>query len=296
MRPWREEETGDGAMGLTDLRALVARAGVNDVWYEDPYLAERPVLLRAARPERYSPTTPVLFAHHGDLRNGGDYRDYWLPLVDEAQLLVIVPEFSSSAYPGSAWYNLGNRVDDDGRAKPRQEWTYGVPGRLVAALARQGITARRRYGLFGHSSGGQFVHRMISLGLRDGVAAAATANAGTYAMPDLDVAFPYGLGGTEVDEAGLRALLAFRLTVFAGTADIDTTSEHFPRNEAAMRQGPTRYARAHAYISVARDAAQRRCMTCAWTIVDVADVGHDGAQMSAAAAPVLAAALHALGV
>ena len=41
-----------------------------------------------------------------------------------------------------------------------------------------------------HSAGGQFVHRMISLGFRDRVAVAATANAGTYAMPDPGVAFP----------------------------------------------------------------------------------------------------------
>lgn len=164
-----------------------------------------------------------------------------------------------------------------------------MPGRVFASLRSQGVTARRCYGLFGHSSGGQFVHRMISLGFRDGVATAATANAGTYAMPDLDVTFPHGLGGTEIDKAALRALLAFRLTVFAGTADIDTTSEHFPRDD----EGPTRYARAHAYIAAARDAARRRGMSCAWTIIDVPDVGHDGAKMSAAAVAILAATLHA---
>jgi hypothetical protein len=137
------------------------------------------------------------------------------------------------------------------------------------------------------------VHRTISLGFYSAVVAAATANAGTYAMPTLDVAFPYGLGATEVDEAALRALLAVRLTVFAGTADIDTTSEHFPGDEAAMRQGPTRYARAHAYMTSARDAAKEHAVFCAWKIVDVAGVGHDGKAMSAAAAPILAAELHA---
>ena len=203
-----------------------------------------------------------------------------------------MPEFSATAYPGSAWYNLGNRADADGRARPREEWTYGVPGRVFAALCKQGVMARRYYGLFGHSSGGQFVRRMISLAFRDGVAAAGTANAGTYAMPDLDVAFPYGLGGTGVDEAALCALLAFRPTVFAGTADIDTASEHFPRDDAAMRQGPTRYARARAYMAAARDAAKRCRVSCAWPIVDVADVGHDGERMSSATA-VLSPLLHA---
>jgi len=279
-------------IGANDLRGLVAQAGANDAAYADPHLPERAIVLRAARPRHYSADTPVLFVHHGVQRNGGDYRDYWLPLVDTAQLLVIVPEFSWSAFPEAAWYNFGNRVDADGRPKPRTEWTYGVPERVFAALRQQGVTAAQRYGSFGHSAGGQFVHRMISLGFRERVAVAATANAGTYAMPDLGVAFPYGLGDTGLDEAALLALLAFRLMVFAGTADIDTTGEHFPRDEPAMRQGPTRYARAHAYLAAAREAARARGITCNWTITDVPDVGHDGAKMSAAAGAILAAALH----
>jgi hypothetical protein len=32
---------------------------------------------------------------------------------------------------------------------------------------------------------------------------------------------------------------------------------------------------------------------CAWTVIDVPGVGHDGHRMSIAAAPVIAAALHA---
>jgi poly(3-hydroxybutyrate) depolymerase len=275
-----------------DLRGLVAQAGANDVAYTDPHLPDRVIMLRAARPQGYSVHTPVLFVHHGMGRNGGDYRDYWLPLVDEARVLVVVPEFSSTDFPGSDWYNYGNRVDGDGRPKPRAEWTYGVPERVFASLREQGVTTVSRYGSFGHSAGGQFVHRMISLGFRERVAVAATANAGTYAMPDLGVAFPYGLGEAGLDEAALRALLAFRLIVFAGTADIDTTNDNFPREEAAMRQGPTRYARAHAYIAAAREAGCRRGVPCNWTIIDVPDVGHDGAKMSAAAAAIMAAALH----
>ncbi|HEY1432268.1 MAG TPA: hypothetical protein VGF39_11685 [Stellaceae bacterium] len=167
---------------------------------------------------------------------------------------------------------------------------------MFESLREQGITTSQHYGVFGHSSGGQFVHRMISLGFRGGVAVAATANAGTYTMPDLGVTFPHGLSHIGMDDGALCALLAFRLLVFAGTADIDTTSEHFPRDEAAMRQGPTRYARAHAYhayMATARGAAQQRGVPCNWMIIDVPDVGHDGAKMSSAAVSILAAALRA---
>ena len=57
-----------------DLQRLVSRAGANEVLYEDPFLAGRPLLLRSACPRAYSPVTPVLFVHHGDLRNAAEFR------------------------------------------------------------------------------------------------------------------------------------------------------------------------------------------------------------------------------
>jgi poly(3-hydroxybutyrate) depolymerase len=276
-----------------DLSAILARAGSNDVPYVDPQFPDRPLILRIARPKHCDAGTPVLFVHHGINRNGYDYRDYWLPLVDETGVLVIAPEFSKESYPLSRWYNFGNLRDEEGRPQPREQSTYAIVGRLFEALRAAGVTACAGYGLFGHSAGGQYVHRLLSLGYRDRVIAAVTANAGTYAMPDTGVDFPYGLGGTGVDEAALRALLGFRLTVMAGTADIDNTSANFPKEPQAMVQGGTRHARAHRYAAVAREQAARLGIPCAWTILDVPGVDHDGARMSAAAAPILGAALHA---
>jgi poly(3-hydroxybutyrate) depolymerase len=279
----------------SDLRAIVACAGSSDVPYVDPNLPDRPLILRVARPAMYDADTPILFVHHGVRRNGYDYRDFWLPLVDSARVLVIAPEFSDEHFPKSPWYNFGNLRDEAGRLKPREQWTYGIDGRLFEALRHAGVTRRPGYGLFGHSAGGQFVHRLLSLGFRERVAAAVTANAGTYAMPDLDVGFPYGLGGIGLDAAALAAFLRFPLTVMAGTADVDASSEHFPKEEQAMRQGGTRYERAHRYFANAHAAASRLGVECAWRIIDVPDVGHEGDRMSVAAAPVLAAQLRLPG-
>ncbi len=270
-----------------DLRAVTARAGSSDVPYVDPAFPDRPLILRIARPKSCDADTPVLFVHHGVLRNGYDYRDFWLPLVDKAGVLVIAPEFSEEHFPKPPWYNFGNLRDEAGKLRPREQWTYGIVGRLFEALRHDGVTRRTGYGLFGHSAGGQFVHRMLSLGFCEQVVAAVTANAGTYAMPDLDVEFPYGLGGVGLDQAAVEAFLRFPLIVMAGTADIDATSEHFPKEEQAMKQGGTRYERAHRYIANARAAASRLGIECAWKIIDVPDVGHEGDRMSVAAAPVL---------
>ena len=280
---------------MADLSRLVAAPGAHSVPYIDPAFPDRPLVMHAARPRQFRVDTPVLLVHHGVGRNGAAYRDYWMKLVDEAGILAIAIEFPEASFPDYLRYHFGNLHDESGTPNPRAQWTYGIDERLFAALRAQGVTARRRYGLFGHSAGGQFVHRMLSFGYREHVAVAVCANAGTYAMPDLDVAWPFGLGATEIDASGLAELLRFRITVMAGTEDTKTTGRFFPKGPRSMRQGGTRYERGHNYVRAGRAAAAALGTHCAWTVIDVPGVGHDGERMSIAAAPVVAAALHAAG-
>ena len=278
---------------MIDLSSLVAEPGAHSMAYFDPAFPDRTLLLHSARPRRHDPATPVLFVHHGVGRNGADYRDYWMRLVDEAGILAISIEFPEESFPEYLWYHFGNLHDDRGTPNPREQWTYGIDERLFAALQDQRLTHRQRYGLFGHSAGGQFVHRMLSFGFRDRVAVAVSANAGTYAMPDLATPWPFGLGETNLDAEALRELLAFPITVMTGTLDTKTTGKFFPNGPRSMRQGATRHERAHNYVRAGQTAAATLQTRCAWTVINVPDVGHDGECMSVAAAPVVAAALHA---
>ena len=278
---------------MTDLAALVAAPGANAMPYFDAAFPDQQLVLHSARPRHYDPTTPVLFVHHGVARNGEAYRDYWLHHVDEAGILAISIEFPESTFPEYLWYNFGNLHTKDGTANPRGQWTFGIDERLFDALQSQGVTRRNRYGLFGHSAGGQYVHRMVSFGYRNRVAIAVSANAGTYAMPDLDIPWPFGLGETELTTDALGELLGFRITVMAGTEDIKTSGKFFPKGPRSNRQGLTRHERAHNYVGMGRAVAAVLGTSCRWTVIDVPGVGHDGKGMSAAAAPVIAAALHA---
>ena len=88
-------------------------------------------------------------------------------------------------------------------------------------------------------------------------------------------------------------MVNFPITVMAGTADVKTTGRFFPKGPRSMRQGANRYERAHNYIRAGHETAAALQTTCAWTIVDVPDVGHDGKDMSAAAAPIVAAVIAA---
>ena len=217
---------------MTELTRLVNTPGANSLRYIDPAFPDRPLVLHAARPREYEAGTPIVFVHHGVNRNGRDYRDYWLDLVDEAGILAISIEFPEPSFPEYLWYHFGNLHAKDGTPNPREAWTFGIDGRLFEELRAQGVTTLAGYGLFGHSAGGQFVHRMLSFGFRDRVVIAVSANAGTYAMPDLATPWPFGLGNTDVDTEALRALLAFPITVMAGTEDVLTTGRFFPKGPA----------------------------------------------------------------
>ena len=178
---------------MTDLPKLVAEAGANSLDYADPAFPDRRLILHSARPRDWNPGMPVVLVHHGVGRNGASYRNYWLKLVDACRVLAISVEFPEESFPEYLWYNFGNLHRQDGTPNPRELWTFGIDERLFGQLRAQGITTRRRYGLFGHSAGGQFVHRMLTFGYREHVAIAVSANAGTYAMPDLSIAWPWGV-------------------------------------------------------------------------------------------------------
>lgn len=61
-----------------------------------------------------------------------------------------------------------------------------------------------------------------------------------------------------------------------------------------MRQRATRYERAHNYLRSGHATAAALQTSCGWTVIDVPGVGHDGKRMSAAAAPIVSAAMHAM--
>ena len=278
---------------MTDLSPLtLANASLP---YHDLAFPGQTLILHSAGPDRHRPDTPVLFVHHGVARNGRDYRDYWVDHARDLDLFVVSIEFPEATFPAYLWYNFGNLHAKDGTANPREAWSFGIIPRLFDAMRAQGITTRERYGQFGHSAGGQLVHRMLSFGYRGRVAIAVSANAGTYAMPDLDIPWPFGLGETEVTPDRLREILAFPITVMAGTEDTKTTGRFFPKGPRSNRQGATRYERAHNYLRAGQQAAEALGVTCAWRVIDVVGVGHQGRGMSDAAAPLIAERLHAAG-
>lgn len=244
---------------------------------------DRPIIVHTYRPATHQPDDPIVIVQHGMLRNGGEYRDFWIDTADKHRVLIAAPTFANEMFPDAENYNNG-MVLADGVVRPRDHWLYGVPDRVFAALRAGGATSRRKARLFGHSAGGQFAHRMLATGQGDAFDAVMAANPGWYTLPTLDRNFPEGLGGLGFDRATIARWLAWPMTIFAGDQDIDTADPNLPAQPEALAQGPTRFARAGFIHAFARAEAERLGLPFAWKLIVVPGIGHDGAAMSRAAA------------
>ena len=269
-------------MTADELGLALATSGRASISYTDPLSPDRPLVLECYRAPTYQPDGAVVLVQHGMGRNGGEYCEAWVPAADRHGLLIVATTFPEEGWPGALPYNNGNVLDENGTLRPREAWSQAIPGRVFALLREGGVTARTRAFLWGHSAGGQFVHRLMGTQPHALFEAAGPANAGWYTLPTLERAYPEGLGGIGLTRGDIVALLEYPMVIFAG--DQDLQAENLPNHPAAAAQGPTRFARAHHYLAQGQAEAARLGVACGWRIVVVPGVGHEGMRMSAVAA------------
>jgi pimeloyl-ACP methyl ester carboxylesterase len=268
-------------MSPDDLTRTLAQPGRASIPYLDRYNPDRPLMLECFRPQGHNPDKPVVIVQHGASRNGAEYCEAWIPAAERHGLLIVAITFSKEAWPDAVTYNNGHVLDEDGIPRPPECWSQAIPGRMFALLREAGVTRRDKTYLWGHSAGGQFVHRLLATqppGLFEAVGA---ANPGWYTLPTLDLPYPDGFGGIGLTRLDIVRFLGYPLVIFSGDQDVDGTAENFPRHAAAMAQGPNRFARAQFYIDRGRAEAAKLGEPCRWSRVVVSGVAHDGMRMSA---------------
>ena len=235
------------------------------------------------RPANAGVDAPIVFVMHGISRTGENYLKSWIPHAEKHAFILLVPEFSRDQFPGST-YERGNMIGRDGGRHPESQWSYtAIEDIFDAVRAANGLIAPT-YDIYGHSAGGQFVHRLVFLkpGARYKVAVAA--NSGWYVMPDFGVAYPYGLGGSGIALSQLAQALARRLVVLLGDDDTDPEHPQLRRTPEAMRQGANRLERGHAFYERARRAAVDMRTPFMWSVQVAPGVAHSNARMAPYAA------------
>jgi poly(3-hydroxybutyrate) depolymerase len=247
---------------------------------------DRPIPVHTYRPASCDAKCPLVIVLHGLTRGAAaSYRGYWEKSADRYGLVIAAPEFTDQAWPKAAAYNLG-----DIAAHPHDpsKWSYSAVEHLFDEIAE----GRTGYVLFGHSAGGQFVHRMALFLPGARATMMVAANPGWYTMPEwrADRAadpFPYSLVGSPAGEKQLKRSLARPFTLLLGTSDVDAGDKVLKHDAGTDREGANRYQRGQAFFTAAQAAARELDTPFAWTRVDVPGVAHSGARMSRAAAETL---------
>lgn len=238
-------------------------------------------------PAAVTPDTPVVVVMHGVNRDADRYRDEWSALAQQHRFIVVVPEFDAARFPGALGYNTGFFTEADGTPRPREMWSFAAIEPLFDNVRQRFGTQVRRYTIYGHSAGAQFVHRYAMFMPEARIAQAIAANAGWYTMPDREIAFPYGLDNTPMDAQTLKAALGKPLLVLLGTADTDTQDPDLRTTPEANRQGPHRFARGLRFYEQGRTAAAEMDAPFGWQLDRVPGVGHKNGLMAQAAAKLI---------
>jgi poly(3-hydroxybutyrate) depolymerase len=242
-----------------------------------------PFSVYAYRPQGLGLDAKVLMVVHGSSRTAEKYRDGMIEPVTRHGYLLIVPHFTAERFPGFWRFAMGGLYSATGAPKPPEQSTFAVLERVFQILRRDyGLTAQT-YDLFGHSAGGQFVHRMILFGQAKSARYVVAANSGTYTMPDETVPLPFGLSNAQLGPGHLKRVLTRPMMIMAGENDDDPFHRSLDRSREALAQGPHRLARATAFVERAKQAAAVLGVRSRWEFRSVPNTAHSGKRMGAAA-------------
>ena len=238
-------------------------------------------------PERLAPSAaPIVFVMHGHGKNAKGYRDTWTEHADKYQFMVVVPLFDREQWGGGN-YSYASVIAKDGKPRAASMWSFTVIEHLFDLIKRSTGNQSPTYFIYGHSEGGQFVHRLVLFLPEARYARAVAANPGWYTLPTFSVKYPYGLAGSPATAASLKQSLGREFFLMLGDRDTDPNHKDLRKTPEAMAQGATRFERGQNYFKETRKCAAELKCTLGWQIRVVPGAAHQNSEMSGPAAAVL---------
>lgn len=230
---------------------------------------------------------PVMILMHGNSRAAESYRDAMIPYAYEYGFLLIVPEFSKEYFPTSKDYHQGGVLTDGGEPVDEEDWAFSLIEPLFDHIKQDTGNESDHYYLYGFSAGSQFVHRFMMHKPENRADPVVAASAGTYSMPDFDIAYSYGLKNTVVAPDMLREFFSRDVTIMVGDADTVRSRSDLVKSPKADQQGWNRVERGEKFFDEAKEMADSLNVPFNWKFELISDVGHSQSGMAEHAADML---------
>lgn len=260
--------------------------------------AEKKIDVYYHLPISYDENTQVLLVIPGAGRNGWSYRDSWVEASEKHNVLILSPSYSEQSYPRFWNYNVARMISDVKINKAKsaiqsyrvvsdsKEWIFSDFDRVfnysVSELSRLTV---KKYDMFGHSAGGQILHRFALFDFKNKANRILASNSGWYTVPTFKENFPYGLNKGVSTQEKISAVFKSKLTIFLGELDNEhETRGHLVRNPQLDIQGIYRLSRGKHFFKKSLELASILKVKSNWNIHVVKGVGHDYKNMGKAAA------------
>jgi len=220
---------------------------------------------------------------HGASRNADEYIAVWKEFAEANNLVLLAPEFSEEHFKISE-YTQGMMFLQGTQAMDPDANLFKLLDEMFKWFMDSNALPLQHFNLFGHSAGGQFVHRSLLFHQSPYLKSAVAANPGWYTYPTSDWKYPYGVDGLINFDPHKNVEKYFQknLTIALGTADTLRTGKLRITKEAD-EQGFTRLERGLQYFEKNKGHAHSRNLAFNWSIFEVEGAGHDHALMSPAA-------------
>lgn len=254
-------------------------------------LSDKPVTVFYYIPKKGDITKmPILVATHGANRTGAHQQESWRYFAEETGFIVIAPQFAKAEYSVNEYQFGGvSKSSTTFRLQPKEKWSYNIIEELFDLFKEQLKNSSTTYDIWGHSAGGQFVHRFL-LAMPDArVNIAVASNAGSYTFP-----FAEGIKGIDGQMYGwpfsvkdtpfgtfenLKNFFGRHLVVHAGNRDTSTVQENLPKHPAAKAQGIHRFERAHVFYEESKKLAAQMGVPFNWELIELGGVAHRSRSM-----------------
>ena len=236
-------------------------------------------------PDKYERASmPVVVGFHGNDRDCSYWIETWKEYTEKKGFMFFIPWFTHENFPTRRYQEVGVK-DENGDILPAGHRTSALVDSLLCHILNTSGTKEKKVTIFGHSAGGQFVHRFMLVNNSPYVKKAIIGNPGWFTFPDSDENYSYGIKDVQevVDNSQLRNMLG--KNIILQLAEGDTIRESFLRKTPeADRQGRNRLERGNKYFETLKNIADKNRWDFNWRRVYVPDIGHDAVAMSRYAA------------
>ena len=236
-------------------------------------------------PSAITEKTKIMFIIHGGSRKAEQSLNDWLPLVEGRDVVIIAPEFSKEFYNEYAYLmkttKTGRKLKDTSRD------LESSLGDIFNFFSSKFKLSNKKFRLYGHSGGSQFVHRYLLLSDETRIDKVAMANAGFYTFVNSAIKYPFGIKNMDVTDDRLQWFLSLKGGVFLGGEDNNPKHISLPSMRKAKKQGNHRLERGTNFFNHLVELGVKKNMPFRWRYQVVPGVSHDNAGMSLAAADFL---------